>query len=208
MIGYASKTGTRRNLAALRGAGWRLLLSPAGCGLNPVGFRYGLDNGAWSHYQQGTLFDEGAFDEALVLRGPEADWVAVPDVVCGGAASLEFSLRWLPRVSARAQLALIPVQDGMTTSELRPLLGARVGIFVGGSERWKEQNAWGWGQLAREVGCYLHVGRVNSQRRISICAAAGAHSFDGTSVSRFAVTLPRLDRARRQRALFHRDDTW
>lgn len=208
MLAYASRTGTRRNLAALRAAGWRLLLSPAGCGLNPMGFRYCLDNGAWHHHQAGTPFDENAFEGALALRGGGADFVVVPDIVCGGAASLDFSRRWLPRVLAETQLALIPVQNGMTPAELRPLLGSRVGLFVGGDDEWKEQSAWGWGQLAQEVGCYLHVGRVNSIRRISICAAAGAHSFDGTSASRFAVTIPKLDRARRQRALFWRDDTW
>ena len=31
MIAYASRTGTRRNLAALRAAGWRLLVSAAAC---------------------------------------------------------------------------------------------------------------------------------------------------------------------------------
>jgi hypothetical protein len=57
MIGYASRTGTRRNLAALRAAGWRLLLSPTGV-LRTEGFRYALDNGAWTAHQQGTEFDE------------------------------------------------------------------------------------------------------------------------------------------------------
>lgn len=208
MLAYASKTGTKRNLAALRSAGWRLLLSPAGCGLDPVGFRYGLDNAAWHHYQAGTPFDEDAFDWALALRGPDADFVAVPDIVLGGGRSLEFSLRWLPRVLAVAPLALLVVQDGFGAPDVRALLGPRVGLFVGGSERWKESTAAAWGDLARERGCWLHVGRVNSIRRISICAAAGATSFDGTSASRYAVTLPKLDRARRQRALFHKDDAW
>lgn len=208
MLAYASNTGTRRNLAALRGAGWRLLLSPAGCSLDARGFPHALDNGAWHHHQAGTPFDEGAFQDALGRVGPSADWVAVPDVVCGGLASLEFSLRWLERVRRIARVALIPVQDGMTAEHLRPLLNSRVGIFIGGSDAWKEQSAWGWGQLAKERGCWLHVGRVNSIRRISICAAAGATSFDGTSATRYAVTLPKLDRARRQRALFHKDDAW
>ncbi len=55
-----------------------------------------------------------------------------------------------------------------------------------------------WGALARETGCYLHVGRVNTAVRIRLCSAAGADSFDGTSPSRFACTLPLLDGARRQ----------
>lgn len=45
MIGYASRTGTRRNLDALRAAGWRLMVSARGA-LRTEGFPYALDNGA------------------------------------------------------------------------------------------------------------------------------------------------------------------
>jgi hypothetical protein len=64
-----------------------------------------------------------------------------------------------------------------------------------------------WGRLARECGAYLHVGRVNSARRISLCALAGADSFDGTSVTRFACTAQELDHARNQLALFT-EESW
>jgi predicted ABC-type ATPase len=36
---------------------------------------------------------------------------------------------------------------------------------------------------------------VNSAKRIKLCSAAGAHSIDGTSATRFSKTLPRLDAA-------------
>lgn len=64
LIGYASRTGTRRNLALLRECGWRLLVSAAGV-LRHEGFRYALDNGAWSAYTQGRPFDFAAFELAL-----------------------------------------------------------------------------------------------------------------------------------------------
>ena len=51
-------------------------------------------------------------------------------------------------------------------------LGARVGIFVGGSTPFKLETMPAWGELAREIGCWLHVGRVNSGRRIRDCHAA------------------------------------
>lgn len=60
MIAYASRTGTRRNLDALRGAGWRLLVSATGVHRHE-GFRYAIDNGAWTAYQAGTLWNESAF---------------------------------------------------------------------------------------------------------------------------------------------------
>lgn len=202
MIAYASRTGTRRNLAALRDAGWRILVSARGV-LRNEGFRYALDNGAWTAFTQGEPFDVAAFEKALDLMGAEADWVASPDIVGGGMRSLELSESWLPRL-IDARLVLIPVQDGLTASDVRPLLGNRVGIFLGGSTEWKLATMREWGELAREVGCYYHVARVNTRRRIEMCSEAGATSFDGSSVSRFAASLPRLERARCQPSLFGR----
>lgn len=198
-MGYASRTGTRRNLDALRAAGWRLLVSARGV-WRTEGFRYALDNGAWTSHQQGEPFDAGAFRECVALLGSGADWIAVPDVVCGGLDSLRFSESWLPELAPLGVPLLVPVQNGMSASDVRPLLGPHVGVFVGGDSAWKEQSLPGWGRLAREVGCHLHVGRVNTARRIKLCAMAGADSFDGTSVSRFAVTIGPLDAARRQGA--------
>jgi hypothetical protein len=74
----------------------------------------------------------------------------------------------------------------------------RIGIFVGGSTAWKIESLILWGRFAAIFGCYLHVGRVNTARRIRLCALAGADSFDGSSASRFATTLPLLEAARRQ----------
>lgn len=202
MIAYASRTGTRRNLAALRDAGWRILVSARGV-LRNEGFRYALDNGAWTAFTQREPFDVGAFEKALDLMGAEADWVASPDIVGGGMRSLELSESWLPRLMD-ARLVLIPVQDGLTASDVRPLLGNRVGIFLGGSTEWKLATMREWGELAREVGCYYHVARVNTRRRIEMCSEAGATSFDGSSASRFAASLPRLERARCQPSLFGR----
>lgn len=200
MIGYASRTGTRRNLEALRNAGWRLLISAKGV-LRDEGMPYALDNGAWTAFQRNEPFDVVAFQRAVDMFGERADWVVIPDIVAGGLASLDFSLAWIDRLAGCKRL-LLAVQDGMTTEAIRPFLSDRVGIFVGGSTDWKLATAIEWGQLAHDVGCYMHVGRVNTVRRIRLCAAAGADSFDGTSASMFAETLPLLDWARRAVDLF------
>jgi hypothetical protein len=201
VIPYASRTGTRRNLAALREAGWRLLVSAAGC-LRAEGFPYALDNGAWSAYTKGRPFDDAAFIVALRKMGGGADWTVLPDIVMGGAASLSMSLGWMRRVLDETPRALLAVQNGMTVDDVRGFLGARVGLFVGGDTAWKESTIGVWSALGREVGCWVHVGRVNTARRIAICTAEGATSFDGTSASRFAKTIPALDAARRQIGLF------
>ena len=127
---------TRRNLAALRGAGWRLLVSARGV-LRHESVPYALDNGAWTAFQKGQPFDEAAFVKALRMLGAAADWTVVPDVVAGGAASLDLSLRWMRTVLDESPRGMLAVQDGMGVEDVRGFLGPRVGLFVGGSTAWK-----------------------------------------------------------------------
>ena len=210
MIPYASWTGTHRNLDALRGAGWHLLTGPhimRGHGWRTPRWTdktmapHGLDNGAWTAYQKGEPFDAPAFERALDVAGEHADWIVVPDIVAGGRESLEFSLSWLDRMR-QFKLNLLAVQDGMELNDIRPHLSDRVGIFVGGTTEWKLDTMCKWGELARDVGCYLHIGRVNTCKRIRLCKKAGADSFDGTSATKFISTLPMLDNARRQTTIW------
>lgn len=201
MIGYASRTGTRRNLAVLRDAGWGLLISAKGV-LRTEGFeRYVYDNGAWTSYVQGREFDEAAFLKGYEMVGEKAQFAVIPDIVAGGLKSLEFSVGWIRRLGVPLCPLVLPVQDGMVVDDVRAIVGPSVGIFIGGTTEWKEATMPLWGALARERGAHLHVGRVNSARRIHLCRACGADSFDGSSVSRFAVSLPRLENARQQLSL-------
>lgn len=197
LISYASRTGTRRNLTTLREHGWRLLVSATGC-LRHEGFPYALDNGAWTAFQKGRPFNEQLFEKALAKLGKNADWVVVPDIVGGGLRSLELSLRWLPAVLENTQRVLLAVQDGIVPNDIRSFLGDRVGLFVGGGTAWKETTVPMWSELGRERNCWVHVGRVNTVRRIALCVEAGATSIDGTSASRYSVTVPKLDAARRK----------
>ncbi len=199
MMLYASRTGTRRNLDALRRAGWRLLISPTGC-VRSEGMPYALDNGAWTAHQQGRAFDEGLFLRAVDLVGARADWIVVPDVVGDAEATLEAFVRWWPRLRG-VGLLLLALQDGMQEADVEPLLRPGVGLFIGGSTAFKEQSANAWGAYARSRSLYLHMGRVNSARRIAIATEAGCHSVDGTSATRFAVTIPQLTNAAAQLGL-------
>lgn len=197
---YAARTGTRRNLAVLRKNGFRLLVSARGV-QRTEGFPYALDNGAWTAFQKKEPFDVLAFEKSLKELGPGADWVVLPDIVGGGMTSLRFSLSWRERVLERTPLSLLAVQDGMTAADVRPHLGERVGIFVGGTTAWKEQTIGKWAQLAREVGVWCHVGRVNARRRQDQCAAAGVTSIDGSGASKFAVHAEKQARWQRQQSL-------
>ena len=198
MICYASRTGTRRNLAALRAAGWGLLISRVGEWRTEGFDTYALDNGAWSDHCQGRSFDGDTFERLIDKLGAKAGWIVLPDIVAGGLASLEMSLRWSNRCLSACDRVLIAVQDGMTEADLDPLVGRNVGIFLGGSTRWKLANMARWGLFCQLRGVYYHVARVNTERRMWMAIAAGADSVDGSSATRYAVTLPLLDRAARQ----------
>ncbi len=189
---YASRTGTKTTLAKMREMDWSILVSAAGV-LRTEGFRtWALDNGAWSAFQQQRAFDEDAFSRAIDKVGEGAQWVVLPDIVAGGMASLDLSLKWLDRLRGFPERLLIAVQDGMTPDDVRAYLGPMVGIFLGGSTEWKLATMNAWGQLARRRNCYYHVGRVNSLKRINACAQAGADSFDGTSVIVFPDSIYKL----------------
>lgn len=200
MIPYAAYTTNRRSRAALVAADWRIMLSPA-TGLEAYGRPYALDNGKWSDHVGTVPWSEPKFLAALQRMGHAADFVVAPDIVEGGLASMALSRAWLDRCLAHCPRVLIAVQDGMSCFDVIGVVGPRVGIFIGGSTGWKEATMGQWGAFARREGIWCHVGRVNTVRRVALCAAAGATSFDGSSVSRFAKTLPNLDRASRQRDL-------
>lgn len=195
----------------LHAAGWGLFLTPSALRKNGVAWRwarsqsppmrYALDNGAWGAFVNETPWDAQEFLDLLQEHGDQCDFAVVPDIVEGGAASLQRSVRWLPMVLERAHRALIPVQDGMSAREIGPLLNERVGVFVGGSTEFKESTLRMWAELARSRSAWCHIGRVNSVRRIKRCTTAQVDSIDGTSAARFSCTLPKLDAARRQMPL-------
>ena len=217
MAAYATWTGTRRNLYALKRNGWRLLVTPDvllfGCPVPPLWedlseAPYAVDNGAWGAYNRGAEWDGDAF-EALVRRCVDPDWVVVPDIVAGGLESLGRSREWIPRLRAMGVARMVvPVQDGMTVDDVRPLLAEDVGIFVGGSTKWKLATMNQWGDLGSEAGVFVHVGRVNTIRRIEMCSVAGVHSFDGTSCTRFAVNCEKLQWTRHKNRTTRGGHSW
>lgn len=197
MLAYATATGTKRNLDALRSAGWRLIVTPdRPFQLN--GMRFGIDNGAFGKYG----FRAEAFSGLIERLGSCADFVVLPDIVAGGNASLELSVSWLPRLRHIKRL-LLPIQDGMTAYDVGLVLRqtTNLGLFLGGSTLFKLREMYAWGMVAHSWKRWYHVGRVNSARRIRLAHEAGADSFDGTSASRYSCTLPLLESARQQPSL-------
>ena len=187
--------------------GWRLIVSATGV-WNNHGFKYGVDNGAFTAYNKGNITPEG-FDadkfmgviEWTRTQEIKPDWVVVPDIVAS-RESLEFSTYWFPTVKEYTNHPLLAVQDGMEPQDAEPFIDQGAGIFLGGSTEYKLKTMAQWGKFCKARRCYYHVGRVNTNRRIRLCQLAGADSIDGTSVTKFPCTLRRIDSALMQPVLF------
>ena len=205
MIPYAAQSsGPNRRLLAE--AGWRAFVSPDTFAKNgdPV-TRYALDNGAWGAHLHEVPWDAAVFEQLVDRLGASSDFVVIPDVVADRSRTLAMATTWIPRL---AGLPLyLAVQDEMTEADLGPFVDSLEGIFVGGSTSWKLETMAAWGSICRGLDLRMHVGRVNTANRIRRCGDAGATSFDGSSVARFArMNLRRLNNEVRQTWLFEVGD--
>ena len=197
---YASHTGTKTTLAMFRASKWGVLFTPDTVGGSAQDYArfhsYAMDNGAWGAFAGKRAWPEDTFVAMAERHGSSADFVVVPDVVGDRDATLEQTRKWMAWCMDRVRVVLVAVQDGMTEADL-PLLGERVGVFVGGSTDWKWKTAERWAQACARAGAWCHVGRVNSAKRIASCVSIDATSCDGNSSVLFPCTHARLEEARR-----------
>lgn len=150
IVPYTTVIGPRNKRSlVLKNKGWRLIYSP---GTNRSikdleGWKYCLDNGAWTAYTSGKPWDETKFVRLVDKLGNKADFIVAPDIVGGGLKSLKLSESWLPRLPG---LRLIAVQDGIKPLDIEGMLGSEVGLFLGGTTKWKLKTMYTWGELAKK----------------------------------------------------------
>lgn len=166
---------------------------------------WAADTGCFSAPEK---YDEGAYLRWLAERDPQRClFAAAPDVVGDAARTIEKALPVLPKIRAIGYRAALVAQDGL--EDLDVPWDECDALFVGGTTTWKlSESAY---QLAREAdrrGKWVHLGRVNSWRRLKAAAISGYDSADGTYLA-FGpdVLLPRLmgwlDTLRRQPVMEH-----
>lgn len=140
---------------------------------------YALDNGAYGAYLKGVEWQPEPWREMLSwsrLSGQSPLWVLVPDAVGNKVATLAQWDRYAGEAAKFGPLAFA-VQDGMTPDDV-PFDAAVV--FVGGSTEFKWRTVASWCNAFQRV----HVGRVNTWRRLAQCERVGAESVDGTGFTR------------------------
>lgn len=135
------------------------------------------------------------WDRLAVLRPPGLRFVACPDdatmtqsgPVVSWAGTLTLWRCWLPAIRARNLPAAIVLQDGASVGDV-PWDEAQA-VFVGGSTRWKlSQAAALLIRVAKAKEKWVHVGRINSMRRLSHFDQLPVDSFDGGQFSMFPDT--------------------
>lgn len=172
---YLVATGSRLKAASPHVG---VMVGPRVRGLAPLveGRWWASDNDGFS-----GRFDASAFLthlERLRPFAPRCLFVAAPDVVGDAAATLALFPHWRSVIEAHDFPVAVVAQDGQETL---PLPGNANWLFLAGSDAWRGRHGPALIAQARALGYWgVHVGRVNSARRVQACVALGADSCDGT----------------------------
>lgn len=202
MLLVSGSTRTVRDLAETRPERLGHLLTPRNrnsvASLVRTGLPWAVDNGAFSG------FDADAF-RSLVRRAagqPRLLWVVCPDVVADARATLDLFDQWQPELSGMGLPVAFVLQDGQEDLSLPADFDC---LFIGGTTEFKLSEAAA--DLVTEAkgrGAWVHMGRVNSLKRMRHAQAIGCDSIDGSSASmfgdkyihRYLIWLAQLDRER------------
>lgn len=124
------------------------------------------------------------------IKGTDPLFVTAPDVVSEAEQTLELFWKWEKVIHSYNLPVAYVLQDGCQA--LTMPWGGCEAIFIGGSTEWKlgaEAR-----QIVREAKWrkkWVHMGRVNSETRLTYAKDIGCDSVDGTGYSRFSeTTLP------------------
>lgn len=156
------------------------------------GWVWAADNDCFSGFDEERY--RRMLDWAYVEATPAAGlplWVTAPDAVADAAETLRLFSYWSGVIASLGLPVAFVAQDGLT---MRTAPWSEFScLFIGGSTEWKlGEDARLLVRYARRHGKQVHMGRVNTLRRIRYAKSIGCDSVDGTKYSRYADTyLPR-----------------
>lgn len=164
------------------------LQNPEGC--------FAIDNGAFSRFNRKAFLSLLEREEG---RRQQCRFVAVPDVVGSARRTLEVFDHWIDQLRGWP-LALV-AQDGQ---EDLPIPWDQIeAVFIGGTTEWKMgKHAVAVIKAAKAIGKHVHIGRVNTPGRFEYFEQLGAHSIDGTGLSRYSWMREKIYRAHTEPKLF------
>lgn len=155
-------------------------------GIEKLGMKWAADNDCF------VGFKPGEYVKMLQqLAGkPGCLFVTLPDVVGDAVATLSLFYEWEPMVKGCGLPCAFVIQDGQ---DMASIPWERIqALFIGGTTEFK------LGPQVREItreakrrGLWVHMGRVNTLRRIRYARRIGCDSFDGSGYSRFQKKITR-----------------
>ena len=159
----------------------RLLTPRHCCSLaGPARWPWAADNDCYRHFDPRAYV--GMLDR-LAASPKGCLFVTVPDVVGDARATARLFEVWWRALARRGLPSALVAQDGLERLEdwlasAWPRIDA---LFIGASTSWKlGAHAERLAAAARARGKWVHMGRVNSARRIRYAASIGCDSVDGT----------------------------
>ena len=141
-----------------------------------------IDNGAFSG------FNETKFYKTLELyKDINPKFVVLPDVVADHKQTLDLYNKY-KHLEKSFNTAFV-LQDGLIEKEIPTNVSA---IFIGGTTEFKlSKQVRKVVKSALKQDLWVHIGRVNSQKRIRYALDIGCNSFDGSGYAKFPYKLYR-----------------
>lgn len=144
------------------------------------GKQYGLDNGCFSKFNDKTwrrLLNEAKKQD--LINQPE--FVCAPDIVGDARRTLELFDMFYDEI--KPLKACLVLQDGIGNFSIN--WNKVDAVFVGGSDAFKISNeAVNACKVAKYLGKWVHVGRVNTAERVKNWIDL-ADSIDGSGISKY-----------------------
>ncbi|MFC8532070.1 hypothetical protein [Nocardia sp. NPDC057227] len=143
---------------------------------------WAADNGCFA---AGTEFDIDRWFgwlERRAAHAPRCLFATAPDILADAAATITRSSHWLARIRDLGYLTALVAQDGLEHLDI-PWRDFDV-LFIGGTTSWKLGPAAA--DLIAEAqrrDRWVHMGRVNTRRRLRYAHALGVDSVDGTCLT-------------------------
>jgi hypothetical protein len=137
---------------------------------------FGVENGC---YPDPERFDPIRWEARMQRVAPYRErclFAALPDVYADPMATWARSIQYIGTLARLGIPAAYVSQDG----ETRWPEGMRC-LFIGGSNAWKlSEESYALAERAKAAGLWIHMGRVNSMRRLRAAWVSGIDSVDGT----------------------------
>ncbi len=165
-----------------------------------IGIMLGYREGSLSHgkrHLEKCLWaaDNGCFTNPVIDVSKYLEWLknlsdfsetclfaVAPDVVANAKKTWERSRDVLPEIRALGFAAAFVAQDGIEDQTIH--WEAFDTLLIGGSTEWKLSTNVLWlCREARKQGKWVHMGRVNSFRRLLLARFNGCNSTDGTQLA-------------------------